>query len=313
MKCTNCGHYINPKTGSCIHCGAKPAVHKRMNNSIVLIMRIVLAICVVCFFLPFVSVSYDNMKFTASGLQLAFGNTMSDIVGNISGSDDAVYNVFAVSAFVFAVLALLLSCIRNPGTLAMTTLFSFLSAAFVILCLLTFDDYYDFFKIDTDTLDIKNHFIGYVIIILHIAAGVLATSPHALKKPVRERPSSYMHERTKAPNDIDIGGILGNDGSVVTESSHSIMDKSNGTIALCRNCGRDITGAKFCDFCGTPVSAEPIQYSSVTDYELTDKINTNYDLGSDMISESSESSDTYIPTLTRTMKEKNAGIKSADR
>ena len=112
MYCDNCGNKIDEGVDFCDNCGTKTGKAmppKEDKSNLLRIIKIALVLSMVCFLMPFVTVSCDGREVTANGLELATGIFSDSILKEAKADGGILPNVFVL----FSLMATLLDMQRK--------------------------------------------------------------------------------------------------------------------------------------------------------------------------------------------------------
>ena len=186
MFCPNCGKELKNGATFCRECGEQlnPVVvaeqKKKDGKLSVFIAKILVLLALLCFFMPFASVSCseDTYKIDVKGTDVIFGNEKISDKKEGMGGNRIIFNVFVCVAAVAGVAAFL--------PIKKTALFSGISAISLIVFRATATSYY---KIGERTLKEASSYITvkfgpalYIAIALFILAMFYALAESSAKK-----------------------------------------------------------------------------------------------------------------------------------
>ncbi len=184
MFCDKCGKPVEDTAAFCSECGnvinaPKPApdAQKPSNNS--LIAKIILLVSLVCFVMPFVTVSCGNTEISCSGVELATGLYSNDMIQE----EDVPLNIFVTVSLVASVAVAVL-VFGKKGKNIVVQILSGISAFSLILFMCTFKSYY---KLQEFGVEFK--FGVWAVIILNI---VLAVIIKGLPEPESNIPAAVQ-------------------------------------------------------------------------------------------------------------------------
>ncbi len=245
MFCENCGKKIEGDMQFCENCG-NPLVkeEKKKTKSLIGALKIVLVIGMICFFMPFATVSCGNTDITVNGIEVALGN-FSD---NYIPSED-------VGANVFLIIAIIATCIsfgvcfavkKDIGFVSSVKIFNIIALIFLFIFMLSVKPYYAFEGNDLDYIEIEYN-IGFWMAVL--ANGISAVLAYKIEKEGVMQTEVIVDELEVKKTVIC--------GKCKSENAPDNIFCCNCGVRLdsiCKNCGEQITeNAKFCTKCGTPV------------------------------------------------------------
>lgn len=175
---------------------------EKKNINTKLIIKIVLLVAMVCFFMPFVLVSCSNQSVTASGVELASGIFSDKYIQE----EDIAPNIFVAISLLSTLAAVIFAFVKKGEKKTLIEILSVISAVGLLMFMLTFKAYYQFDERDEQLLQVSFRIPVWIIIILNIITA-------ALEKGIDNYVESYLSgegipinikEKLKPKNDIPI-------------------------------------------------------------------------------------------------------------
>ena len=187
MFCEKCGKTVAPGERFCNNCGAPvatPAVASGGVSSAAatdsnagkrLIVKILLVVALVCFFLPFVTVSCGGSEVEATGFEGAFG--MFD--DQLSDQTDAKMNVFLIISMAATIGGLILSVAKKGTDQKAVMALAGVAAISGLLFMITFNGYYEIEKEDLEYITVEFKLGYWGMLLTNAGAAIVA----AMVKP----------------------------------------------------------------------------------------------------------------------------------
>lgn len=136
---------------------------KSSKSKVKIVFKIFLLVFIVCFFMPFVTVSCSSEEHTAKGYEIAIGEFEDREIQK----HDFSPNLFIAIPMACALLSELLLLWRYPPKVIITV-FQFVSIICLALFKVTFCDFYNFEDLSVLTLDLKFRSYYWFSIVLQL-------------------------------------------------------------------------------------------------------------------------------------------------